>query len=118
MSIVIIKDLKCDTSKNNVWLFERHKRSTRTNTIIIINVHEHAQKAQGACRFKCLYSRAECWSLWSPHPWFVSNVNSPLGLTETAQCSIGPVALSSFTVQIQVKLSVQLLQYHGLTASL
>ena len=98
MCIVIIKVLKCDTNKNNIWLFESYKRSTRTNTIILINVHEHAQQAQGACRFKCVYSREECWSLWSPHPWFVSKANSPLGLTETAQRSIGPVALSSCTV--------------------
>ena len=51
----------------------------------------------------------------SPHPWVVSTVISPLGHTETAQCTIGPVALSSCTVQIQLKLSVQQLQYHGQT---
>ena len=57
----------------------------------------------------------------------VSVVATPLGCLKSkfttwtyrnTQRSIGPVALSSCTVQIQVKLSVQLLQYHGLTASL
>ena len=37
---------------------------------------------------------------------------------DTAQCSIGPVAQTSCTVQVHVTLSVQILQYHGLTASL
>ena len=59
---------------------------------------------------KCSINKNICWSVWVRCP--------PLGHTQTAQCSIGPVALSSRTVQIQVKLSVQLLQYHGLTASL
>jgi len=43
MSIVIIKGLKSDTRENNVWLFERHKRSTRTNPVVLRNIHEHAQ---------------------------------------------------------------------------
>ena len=66
----------------------------------------------------CGYCAEDFRSMWSPHRWSVWVECPPLGHTETAQCSIGPVALSSCTVQIQVKLSVQLLQYHGLTASL
>ena len=62
--------------------------------------------------------RKDFKSISSPHRWTVCVGFLPLGHTETAQCSIGPVALSSCTVQIQVKFSVQLLQYHGLTASL
>ena len=52
------------------------------------------------------------------HRWSVWFECSSLGHTETAQCLISPVALSSFTLKIHVKFFLQLLQYHGLTASL
>ena len=48
------------------------------------------------------------WSMWSPHHWSVWVRCPPLGHTQTTQCSIWPMALSSCTVKIQVKLSVQL----------
>ena len=117
MSTVVIKGLVCDTSTNKFCLFERHNPSPRTNNIILIKIPEHAAQPQGACGLKCLYSAEEFSPMWSPHRWTVSVGCPSLGHTESAQCSIGPVALSSCTVQIQVKLSVQLLQYHGLTAS-
>ena len=116
--IVIIKNLIYDTNKSKIWLFERRKSSPSTSTVIFINVPEYTPQAQNACYFKCLYSPEEFRSMWSPHPWFVSTVITPLGHTETARCLIVPVALSSCKVIIQVKLPVQLLQYHGLTASL
>jgi len=68
-------------------------------------------------RFNCWYSLEDFRSM-SPQRWSVWVGCSSLGHTDTAECSIGPVALSGCSVQIQVKLSVQLLQYHGLTASL
>ena len=37
-SIVRFKDLNCGINKYILWLFERHKHNTRTNTIISINV--------------------------------------------------------------------------------
>jgi len=118
MSVLIIKKLKYYTSKNILWRFGWHKSIPWMKIRILIAVPEHAPRTEGACRFKCLYSLEEVRSMWSPHPWVVSTVSSPLGHSETAQCSIEPVTLSSSTAQIQVKLSVQLLQYHGLTASL
>jgi len=83
--------------------------------IILIIVIEHATEAQVACGLKCLYSPEKLQSRTSPHPFIVSTVSSPVCHTETAQRSIAPVALSSCTVQIHVTLSVQLLQYNGLT---
>jgi hypothetical protein len=37
-SIFIFKDLKCLIKQNNVLLFERHKHSPKSNTIIITEV--------------------------------------------------------------------------------
>jgi len=52
------------------------------------------------------------------HRWSVWVGCSSPGHTETAQCSIRRVPLSSFTVKTHVEFSLQVLQYHGLTASL
>ena len=43
---------------------------------------DHAQEAQVACWFKCLYSPEGFWSRSSPHPWFVLTVCSPVCRTE------------------------------------
>ena len=118
MTIVIIKDLKCDTRKSKVCLFERHSPSPTPNTTILINIPQLAPQPQGACGFKCLHSAEEFRSMWSQRPLVFSSVSSPLVHTETAKCLIRPVAPSSFIVQIQLKLSVQLLQFHGLTESI
>jgi len=37
-SIIIFTDLKCGINKNIVWLFERHKSSSKLNTIILVKV--------------------------------------------------------------------------------
>jgi len=50
--------------------------------------------------------------VWSKQRWSVRVGCLPLGHTETANCSLGPVALSSCSVQIQLKLSVLLWKYH------
>jgi hypothetical protein len=77
---------------------------------------QHRRKVR-ACGFNCGYCVGVFRSMCQ-HCWSVRVGCPPLGHTETAQCSVGPVALSSFTVKIHVKFSQQLLQYHGLTASL
>jgi len=102
-SIVIIKDLKCDTSKNKVWLDERHKHSPRMNTIISINIPDthHRHKVRAGLNV-CIFRR-NCYQCGHHTLDIVWNVSSPLGHTETAQCLIGPVALNSLTVQINVK---------------
>ena len=56
-------------------------------------------------RFGCGYSAEVFRSIWSPRSWFALVGCSPFGHRETAKCSVRPVALSSCTFQIQVKLS-------------
>ena len=96
-------------------MFDRHKPSPRSNSTILIKFPEQTAKLQNACCCNCAYFLED---FRSPQLWSDSVGYPSLGYKETAQRSVGPVALSSCTVQIQVKLSVQLLQYHGLRASL
>jgi hypothetical protein len=83
--------------------------------IILKIVIEHATEEQVAWGLKCLNSPEKLQSRTSPHPLIVSTVSSPVCHTQTAQRLIAPVALSSCTIQIHVTLSVQILQYSGLT---
>ena len=113
--ILLFKCLKCYTNKNVLRMFDRPKPSPRSNSTILIKFHEQTAQLQNAYVCNCAYFVED---FRSPQLWSVSVGYASLGHKGTAQRSIGPVALSSFTIQIQVELSVQLLQYHGLTASL
>ena len=93
------KKINFNCFKNINTLQERKK---------LVIVIEHATEAQVACGLKCLYSPEKLQSRTSPHPFIVSTVSSPICHTETAQRSIGPVALSSCTIQMHVKISVQI----------
>ena len=95
------KFLKCAINTNILWPFERHKPRPRPNYITLRNVPEHAGQTVIACSSNCVHSVENSRSVSPPRHWSVSVRCSPLGLTETAQCSIGPVALSSCTVHIQ-----------------
>jgi len=54
-------------------------------------VPEQAAQTQCASGFNCGYSLEDFRSMWSPHRWSLWVGCPPLGHTETAQCSIGPV---------------------------
>ena len=56
MSVLIFKDLKCDINKNIVWLLERQKPRPKPNSIILINLPEHAGQTPRAWGFNCEYS--------------------------------------------------------------
>jgi hypothetical protein len=96
----------------------KNKTSPRPNTIMLILFPEYAAQIQFACGFNCGYCPEEFHSMSPPHPWSVSVGCLLIVHTETTQCSIGPVALSSCNVQIRLKIFLQVLQYHELTASL
>ena len=68
--------------------------------------HNTAPQAQVAWGFKYWQSLEEYRSMWSPRPLVVSTVKSPIVPTETAQCSVGPVALSICIVQILCAVTV------------
>jgi len=102
-------------NKNFLWMFDRTKPSWRSNSTILIKIPEQTAQLENACCCNCAYFLEY---FRTPQLWSVSVGYPSLGYKETAQRSIGPVALSSYTVQVQVKLSVQLLQYYGLTSSL
>ena len=113
--ILLFKGLVCCINKNVLWMFDRPKPSPKSNSTILIKFPEQTGQLQSACCCNCVCFLED---FQTPQLWSVSVGYPSLGYKETAQRSVGPVALSSCTVQIQVKLSVQLLQYHGLTASL
>ena len=112
MSIAIVKDLKCDNSKNNSWLFEKQKRSTRTNTIILINVPEHAQQVQGSCRFLmfifsagmlvsvvatplgCLKSKFTTWTYRNSTAFDRSSGTEQLHCSNSGETSCAAIAVS------------------------
>jgi hypothetical protein len=117
-SAVTSNGLQCGINRNILWLFERHKHSPRPNTITLITVPEHATQTPCSSGYNGGYSLDNFLPMSPPHHRSVSVGCPSIGHTQTAQCLVGTVALSSCTVQIQLKLSVQLLQYDGPTASL
>ena len=100
-----------------MWL-EYHNVFQNPNDIyvLLINLNEHALQAHFASGLN-VFSGGIPFYVDTKILKFV-DVCSPLVRTERTECLIGPVVLISCTVQKQVKLSVQLMQYHGLTASL
>jgi hypothetical protein len=86
----------------------------RSNSTILIKFPEQTSQLQNASFCNCAHFLED---FRSPQLWSVSVGYPSLGYIEKARHSVRPVALWFCTVQIQVKLSVQLLQYHGLTAS-
>ena len=113
-SVFIFEGLKCGIIKNIMRLFQRHNPCPRSNFTILSKFPEQTAQLQDACCCNCAYFLED---FRSPQLWSVSVGYPSVGYREKARRSTGPVALSSCTVQIQVKLSVQQLQYHGLTAS-
>jgi len=99
----------------NIYIFSNIKAS---HASLYCMEQRNKQHRPMCVRYNCGLSAANFPSMCWPHRWTVWIGWLPLSLRETAQCSIGPVANSSCTFQIQLKISVQLLQYHGLTASL
>jgi len=72
-----------------------------TSCTVLHGVSKNSAHTQSACGFNCGYSGEDFRSMTSPDRWSVWLGCPPLGHIGTAQCSVGPVALSSCTVQIQ-----------------